>query len=164
MSQAVARSGTTMMGDVVEQTLYKCDRCGATNIVAAPVVYQQGTHTYSNRFNSGTSQTFSAQAAAPPKSSRLRETSIVLGNTNRFHVLLGLHRASGHSRIIPRLSATLGSTVAVLLVLGVLFISGMLLNFRQIAGYNREFYPRLHWNWEHTYICRRCGNSQLIPS
>ena len=30
--------------------------------------------------------------------------------------------------------------------------------------YNREVYPRLRWNWEHTYICRRCGKPRLIPS
>lgn len=33
------------MGTVLEQTPYQCDQCGATNIVAAPVLYQQGTHT-----------------------------------------------------------------------------------------------------------------------
>jgi hypothetical protein len=33
-----------------------------------------------------------------------------------------------------------------------------------VVHFNREVYPPLHWNWEHTYICRRCGNSQLISS
>src|SRR3954470_2572444 len=55
------------MGTVVEQqTPYQCDRCGAMNVVAAPVVYQQGTHTYSNRFGSGTSQSASAKVVTPP--------------------------------------------------------------------------------------------------
>jgi DNA-directed RNA polymerase subunit RPC12/RpoP len=152
-----------MIGDVVEQTLYKCDRCGATNIVAAPVVYQQGTHTYSNRFNSGTSQTFSAQAAAPPKPRGYGKSLLFWGIPIGFTFFWGFTGLLGildHSKA----AATLGNTVAVLLLLGVLFISGMLLNFRRIALYNHEVYPRLHWNWEHTYICRRCGNSQLISS
>src|SRR5260370_35678557 len=54
------------MGTVVEQTPYQCDQCGGTNVVAAPVIYQQGTHTYSTRFSSGTTQSSSAHAAAPP--------------------------------------------------------------------------------------------------
>ena len=43
-------------------------------------------------------------------------------------------------------------------------LGGMVFSLRRIARYNREVYPRLHWNWEHTYICRRCGRSRLIPS
>jgi hypothetical protein len=50
------------------------------------------------------------------------------------------------------------------LLLGVACAGGMLLSFRRIARYNREVYPRLHWNWEHTYFCRRCGKLRLIPS
>ena len=33
-----------------------------------------------------------------------------------------------------------------------------------IARYNRDIYPRLRWNWEHTYICKRCGKFSFIPS
>jgi hypothetical protein len=32
-----------------------------------------------------------------------------------------------------------------------------------LAHYNREVYPRPCWNWEHTYICRRCGKFRLVP-
>ena len=45
---------------------YQCDQCGTTNIVAAPLLYEQGTRSYSGPFHSGTSQSYSAQAAAPP--------------------------------------------------------------------------------------------------
>ena len=54
------------MASVSQLNPYQCDQCGTANIVAAPVLYQQGTRTYSGTFNSGTSQSFSAQAAAPP--------------------------------------------------------------------------------------------------
>jgi hypothetical protein len=40
----------------------------------------------------------------------------------------------------------------------------LVFNLWSVSRYNREVYPRLRWNWEHTYICRRCGRSRLIPS
>ena len=52
--------------------------------------------------------------------------------------------------------------MAFLACLGLICCLGMSLSVRRIARYNREVYPRLQWNWEHTYICQRCGNSQLI--
>ena len=150
------------MGTVVEQqTPYQCDRCGAMNVVAAPLVYQEGTHTYSTRFSSGTTQSFSAQAAAPPDLRRYGRSSVFWGIPICFTFFWGFVGLIGiveHSKT----AATLGTTVAILLLLGVASIGGMLLTFRRIARYNRNVYPRLRWNWEHTYICRRCGNSQLI--
>ena len=56
------------MGTVLQQTDYQCEQCGATNIVAAPVVYSQGTHSLfgpvSRRNNA---VIFSTQLAAPPR-------------------------------------------------------------------------------------------------
>ena len=150
------------MGTVVEQqTPYQCDRCGATNVVAAPLVYRQGTHEYSTRFTSGTTQSFSAQAAAPPNPRRYGRSLVLWGIPICFTLFWGFVGLIGiveHSKT----AATLGNTVAILLFLGVASIGGMLLTFRRIARYNRNVYPHLRWNWEHTYICRRCGNSQLI--
>lgn len=163
VSQAVARSGTTMMGDVVEQTLYQCDRCGAPNIVAAPVVYQQGTHTYSNRFNSGTSQTFAAQAVAPPRPRRYTRPLLLWG----FGILFAIFWGSAGFRAVgsnPSSRGVVEGPIAFLACIALICFVSLVLSFRKIAIYNREVYPRLYWNWEHTYICRRCGNSQLIPS
>ena len=50
------------------------------------------------------------------------------------------------------------------LLLTVASLAGLVINLRKVAHYNREVFPRLHWNWEHTYICRRCGKFRLIPS
>ena len=36
-------------------------------MVAAPILYQQGTRTFSGIFNHGVSQSVSAQAMAPPR-------------------------------------------------------------------------------------------------
>jgi hypothetical protein len=52
----------------------------------------------------------------------------------------------------------------VFLLLEVFALAGLVFNLRKIARYNRDIYPRLRWNWEHTYICRRCGKFSLIPS
>lgn len=152
------------MGTVVEQqTPYQCDRCGATNVVAAPLVYQQGTHTYSTRFSAGTTQSFSAQAAAPPDPRGYGRSLVLWGIPICFTFFWGI---AGLSRILdhPQSATSLSGSVAIFLLLGLGFLGGMVLSFRRIARYNQNVYPRLRWNWEHTYICRRCGNSQLILS
>ena len=149
------------MASVSQLNPYHCDQCGTANIVAAPVLYQQGTHTYSTRFHSGTTQSFSAQAAAPPDPRGYGRPLLLWGIPicfTFFWGFVGLVGILNHSK--P--ASTLGNTVSILLLLGAACIGGMLLSFRKIARYNREVYPRLHWNWEHTYVCRRCGNSQLI--
>ncbi len=80
------------MASVSQLNPYQCDQCGTANIVAAPVLYQQGTHTYSTRFHSGTTQSFSAQAAAPPDPRGYVRPLLFLGNTNKLYFLLGLRR------------------------------------------------------------------------
>ena len=142
---------------------YQCDECGNANIVAAPVVYHEGTRTYSGTFYSGTTQSYSAQAVAPPKPRGYIRPFLVWGPPI---VILFVWTALGATSILehPTTSALRPTTVAVFLLLGVACLGGMLLHFRNIARYNREVYPRLYWNWEHTYICRRCGRSLLIPS
>jgi hypothetical protein len=151
------------MAFVSQLNPYQCDQCGTANIVAAPVLYQQGTHTYSTRFHSGTTQSISAQAAGPPDPRGYGRPLLLWGIPAIFTFFWGF---AGFSRILghPASLATLGDTVAIFLFSGLGFLGGMLLNFRRIARYNREVYPRLRWNWEHTYICRRCGQIRLIPS
>src|SRR5580692_1266447 len=55
------------MASVSQPNPYHCGKCGTANIVAAPVLYQQGTHIHSTRFHSGTTQSFSAQTVKPPR-------------------------------------------------------------------------------------------------
>jgi hypothetical protein len=151
------------MASVSQLNPYQCDQCGTANIVAAPVLYQQGTHTYSTRFHSGTTQSFSAQAAAPPDPRGYGRPLLLWGIPICFTLFwgfVGLVGILNHSKA----ATSLGHTVTILLLLGSGCIGGMLLSFSKIARYNRKVYPQLHWNWEHTYICRRCGRSRLIPS
>lgn len=151
------------MNSVLQQTPYQCDRCGTTNIVAAPLVYQQGTHSFSTRFSSGTTQSASAQTAAPPNRRGYGRPVALWSIPICFTLFWGL---AGLGRILdhPQSAASLSDSVAVLLLLGMVCLGGMILNFRRVSRYNREVYPRLRWNWEHTYICRRCGRFLFIPS
>ena len=149
------------MATVSQLNPYHCDQCGTANIVAAPVLYQQGTHTYSTRFHSGTTQSFSAQAATPPRPRGYLRPFLVWGPAITIFfewTVVGVSSIYEH----PMTSALRPSAVTVFLFLGAASLVGMVFSFRRIARYNREVYPRLHWNWEHTYVCRRCGNSQLI--
>ena len=150
-----------LMGRVLEQTLYQCDRCGATSVVAASVVYQQGTRTYSTRFGCGITQSFSAQAWRPPQPRGYIRPLLAWGPATIIFIvwtLVGVSALYEH----PIKSLLRPSAVAMFLLLASASLLGMALNLRKIVRYNRDVYPRLHWNWEHTYICQRCGKSQLI--
>jgi len=118
------------MASVAQLNSYECDQCGTTNIVAAPVVYQQGTRTYSGRFNSGTSQSYSAQAASSPSPRGYGRPLLVWGVPicfTFFWGFAGLGRILGH----PKSAATLTDAVAILLLLGVVCVGGMVLSFSQ---------------------------------
>jgi len=151
------------MASVSQLNLYQCDQCGTANIVAAPVLYQQGTRAYSGTFSSGTSQSYSAQAVSPPRPRGYLRPLVLWGPA--FFILC-VWTIVGFSSILehPTTTALHPNSVAVFLFLSVVSVAGMALSFRKIARYNREVYPRLHWNWEHTYICKRCGKPRLIPS
>ncbi len=151
------------MASVLQPNPYQCDQCGTTNIVAAPVLYQQGTRTFSGIFNSGTSQSYSARAVEPPCPRGYFRPLILWGPAIAIFfvwTIVGVSSIYEH----PMRSALRPNTVAVFLFLGVASIVGLAYSLRRIAHYNREVYPRLRWNWEHTYICRRCGKFRLVPS
>jgi hypothetical protein len=149
------------MASVSQFKPHQCDQCGTTNIVAAPVLYQQGTRTYSGTFYSGTSQSLSAQSVAPPLPRRYIWPVLSWG----FMILfLSLWTFVGVWSILdlPKITIVRVDLAAVFLVLDSASLTGLLFNLRKIAHFNREVYPRLLWNWEHTYLCRRCGKVLLI--
>ncbi len=151
------------MASLAQLNPYRCDQCGTTNIVAAPVVYQQGTRAYSGTFNSGTSQSYSAQQAVPPRPLGYLKPVFRWGP---LILLLSVWTVIGFRSILelPRMSMFRVELAVVFLLLEVFALAGLVFNLRKIARYNRDIYPRLRWNWEHTYICRRCGKFSLIPS
>ncbi len=151
------------MASLAQLNPYRCDQCGTTNIVAAPVVYQQGTRAYSGTFSSGTSQSYSAQQAVPPRPLGYLKPVFRWGP---LILLLSVWTVIGFRSILelPRMSMFRVELAVVFLLLEVFALAGLVFNLRKIARYNRDIYPRLRWNWEHTYICRRCGKFSLIPS
>jgi hypothetical protein len=151
------------MASVSQLNPYQCDQCGTANIVAAPVLYQQGTHTYSTRFYSGTTQSHSAQAATPPHPKGYLRPLLIWGPAiTIFFVWTVVGASSIYDH--PMTSALRPSAVTLFLFLGAASLVRLVFSLRGIARYNREVYPQLRWNWEHTYICRRCGKFRLIPS
>jgi len=163
LSRQTRWSGAHGMATPLQQNPYRCDQCGTGEIVAVPLLHQQGTRSYSGTFSHGTSQSYSAQVAAPPRPRSYLRPVILWG----FAILLfffwsyaGLGAIFEH----PTTTAMKGSVVAVFILLCVVCVVGLLASLRRIARYNREIYPQLHWDWTHTYMCRRCGKSSLIPS
>ena len=151
------------MGTALQQTLDRCEQCGDTNFVAAPVVYSQGTQSSSGRFGRGITQSSYAISAAPPRPQRYLRPLILWGPAIAFFALwsfIGLGSAL-EFRTITGVKVGL-ALVFIALCAGC--IGGLLSGFRKAARYNREVYPRLYWNWEHTYVCKRCGRFQMIPS
>jgi len=142
---------------------YRCEQCGTPDIVAFPLLYQQGTRAYSSPFGWGSSQSHSAQAASPPHPRSYVRPLLLWGFAIFFFLFWGL---AGSSAVPthPKTATTTESAVAIFLFMGVACFGGMVLNLRRIAHYNREVYPQLHRDWSHTYMCRRCGNRSLISA
>jgi hypothetical protein len=151
------------MASVLQLNPYQCDQCGTTNIVAAPVLYQQGTRTFSGIFNSGTSQSYSAQAVAPPNPRGYARPLLLWGFGILFTCFWGVAGLQAVARH-PNSLGTLERPITFLLILAVACLIGVILNLLRIAHYNRDVYPRLRWDWEHTYVCRRCGKLRVILS
>ena len=157
------RSRAQAMATLPLQNSYRCDECGTPEIVAAPVLYQQGTRSFSGLFNHGISQSYSAQAATPP------QTKGYVGPILLWGFVVTLFSISSFfdlDALVQRraFSATEVEIAAIFLFLFLGSIWGMLRSLRKISQYNRDVYPRLHWNWTHTYMCRRCGKFTLISS
>jgi hypothetical protein len=151
------------MAALTQQNPYQCDQCGTSNIVAVPLLYQQGTRTYSGPLHHGSSQSYSAHVAAPPQPRRYIRPLLLWGIPV---FLLFFHSSMGISAILehPRIVVNAAPVVTLCLVLGLACLGGLVANLKRISRYNREVYSQLHWDWEHTYQCRRCGRFLLIPS
>ncbi len=151
------------MATLSQPNPYRCDQCGTGEIVAVPLLYQQGTRTFSSTLIHGISQSYSAQLAAPPR----RRGYIVPSVLWCFAFCLFFAWSyAGVGSIIqhPSTTALRGNVLAVFMLLCVASFAGLLLKLRQVFRYNREIYPQLQADWAHTYMCRRCGRTRLIPS
>ncbi len=144
-----------------QQTMYRCAQCGSSEIVALSLLYEQGTRNFSGRFTSGVSQSYSAQAASPPKPKRHFRPFILWGPVI---IILSFWIYAGAQSVIlhPKTTALKGEAVFILLFICLIAVAGLFFSLRKIARYNREVYPRLHSSWAHTFMCRRCGKYSLI--
>ena len=144
-----------------EQIAYRCDQCGSPELVALSLLYEQGTRSFSGRFNSGVSQSFTAKAAAPPTPKRYFRPFVLWGPVVVFFAIwtyVGFSALFMHPK-----SMALKEFLAV--AFPILFLTAfakLLLSLGRIARYNREVYPGLHSDWTHTFMCRRCGKYSLI--
>ena len=149
------------MATLPQQSLYHCDQCGTRDITAAPVLFQQGTRSYSGMFRWGTSQTHSAQLAAPPRRKSNAGPLLRWAFPLCFCFFWGLAVLSTMFQQ-HQTTAKTGTADVLLLLIGAVCFAGLMRSLRRISRYNREVFPQLLWNWEHTYICQKCGNSRLI--
>ncbi len=144
-----------------QQTAYRCDQCGSPEIIALSLLYEQGTRSFSGRFTSGISQSYSAKAASPPRPRGYLRACLGWGFPIIFCCfwgLLGLSAILQHSKA----PISLEITVAVLLFSGCMLILRLLFGFLKTARYNKDVYSRLYSDWANTFMCRRCGKYSLI--
>jgi hypothetical protein len=146
-----------------QQMTYRCSQCGSPEIVALSLLYEQGTRSFSGRFTSGVSQSFTARVASPPSPRNYVRAFLGWGFAIFFCVFWGI---AGFRGILqhPQKTESLEGVVIFLFCLGFMLLLCMLFHFRRIARYNREVYPHLHSDWAHTFMCRRCGKCSMICS
>ena len=149
------------MATLPQQNLYQCDRCGSASIVAVSLLYQQGTHSYAGTLHSGISQSVSAQVAAPPKPRGYLRPILVWGFGIYFALFWGYAGLSSLS-LHPNTSASSVGVALIFLLLGLALLIVLVFNLRRLARYNREIFPQILSNWQHTYMCRKCGTTRLI--
>lgn len=161
--QAINALRNDAMASVQQQTAYQCDQCRSPEIVALPLIYQQGSHIHRGLFRWRTSQSYSARATAPPRPRSYLRLFLLWGIPILFFLFWGI---AGFSFAVehPKTSASsTGSVALCFLILGAVCLGAMLLHMRRAACYNREVYQHLYRNWSHTYKCQRCGKLTLIP-
>jgi len=144
-----------------QQTAYRCEQCGSPEIVALSLLFEQGTHSFSGRFTSGVNQSYSAQAAAPPKPKRYFHSFILWGP---IVVFFGMWTYLGFNALFkhPKALVLKELLAVVFFVLFIAALAKLLVNVGRAIRYNREVYPNLHSDWAHTFMCRRCGKYSLI--
>ena len=86
-----------------QEMAYRCEQCGSSEIVALSQLYEQGTRSFSGRFTSGVSQSFTAKAASPP-SPRIMYEHYLVGDSQCSFVSFGVSQAFvGYCSIRKRL-------------------------------------------------------------
>lgn len=157
----VGRRGASDMVTLAQQNLYQCDQCGNPELTAAQVLYRQGTRTYSGIFPWRNSQSHSAQGSAPPRPRGYVRPALLWG-IPAFLLLLWTYAGVSAAFEQVKFAERGVQQIGVFLVLGLCCLAGLVFSLNKVIRFNREVYPSLYQDWEHTYMCRRCGNQCVI--
>ena len=146
-----------------QQHSYQCDQCGSPNIVALPVLYEQGTRTYSSPTNWGSSQSYSAQGAAPPRRKGYGGPFLLWGFLLSFFLFWSWACYSAMLKY-PKTASSMEYPLGLLGLMVLGCVIGLVLTSRKVSRYNQAVFPVLYSTWARTYMCRRCGKLLHIPS
>ncbi len=141
-----------------QQHSYQCDQCGSPNIVALPVLHEQGTRTYSSPTNWGSSQSYSAQGAAPPRRKGYGGPFLLWGFLLSFFLFWSWACYSAMLKY-PKTASSMEYLLGLLGLMVLGCVIGLVLTTRKVSRYNRAVFPMLYSTWTHTYMCRRCGQA-----
>jgi len=72
-----------------QEMAYRCEQCGSPEIVALSQLYEQGTRSFSGRFTSGVSQSYSARAAALSSAEAIFPPLYLLGTSLSYSLPCG---------------------------------------------------------------------------
>jgi DNA-directed RNA polymerase subunit RPC12/RpoP len=155
--------GVTEMAVAKQQLSYQCDQCGSPNIVALPVLHEQGTRTYSSPTNWGSSQSYSAQGAAPPRRKGYGGPFLLWGFLLSFFLFWSWACYSAMLKY-PKTASSMEYPLGLLGLMVLGCVIGLVLTSRKVSRYNQAVFPVLYSTWARTYMCRRCGKLLHIPS
>ena len=155
--------GVTEMAVAKQQLSYECDQCGSPNIVALPVLHEQGTRTYSSPTNWGSSQSYSAQGAAPPRRKGYGGPFLLWGFLLSFFLFWSWACYSAMLKY-PKTASSMEYPLGLLGLMVLGCVIGLVLTSRKVSRYNQAVFPVLYSTWARTYMCRRCGKVLQIPS
>jgi DNA-directed RNA polymerase subunit RPC12/RpoP len=146
-----------------QQHSYQCDQCGSPNIAALSVLYEQGTRTYSSPTNWGSSQSYSAQGAAPPRRKGYGGPFLLWGFLLSFFLFWSWACYSAMLKY-PKTASSMEYALGFLGLMVLGCVIGLVLTSRKVSRYNQAVFPNLYATWARTYMCHRCGKLLHIPS
>lgn len=146
----------------MSQNVYECPYCQSDNIQSYNIAYASGFSNVSGITTGvgvgmggrvgvgvgntvGTQQTVLSMMAEPPK--KKSTTSLFIKGS------LGIYFGLGLVLLVSGLSKNNWSLLLYVVAYAILIYA-----IHRRTVWNREVYPNLRKDWEHTYICLRCGN------
>ena len=124
-----------------QQHSYQCDQCGSPNIVALSVLHEQGTRTYSSPTNWGSSQSYSAQGAAPPRRKGYGGPLLLWGFLLSFFLFWSWACYSAMFSKYPKTASSMEYPLGLLGLMVLGCVIGLVLTSRKVSRYNQAVFP-----------------------